>query len=189
MSRFLHLVAIWLCINACEQSGYSSRLKSEYNSGIRNDSLFLGFYFGKTRKEFFTHGWEVNKKGLIMQGSKNQTVSYVMHSPDGSKDIEMMFFPQFDNQLVIKNMLINFQYKGWAPWNRGHFSDSLLVAVKDTVMKWYGGNAFESTVTDNNVEVWYKVDGNRQISLAIQDEREVSGIIKDLFHADNDPFK
>lgn len=189
MSKYLAIGSIVLLLFSCDGSGYEATLKAEYDKKVRNDSLFLGFSFGDTRQEFFTHGWEVNKKGLIQQGRKNNTVSHILRSEDGSSDIEMFFFPEFDDETKIKSMPMYMVYTGWAPWNRRLFSDSLLIAAKDTLMNWYPGNGFNSyTDEKNNVEVWYKVDGNRQITMGVVDEKEVKIVIKDMYHPDNDPF-
>lgn len=183
-------IMVFLGLMACESSHYSGLVKTEYNSGEVNDSLFLGFSFGMTQKEFFNAGWEMNKKGLIMQGPQNQNVSYTLKSADGSRDIEMLFYPEFDVHGRVKNMPARFMYKGWAPWNLNLFSDSLLLVVKDTLMDWYGGNNFYLfEKPDENIRFWYKVDGNRQITLATINEREVKAVIKNLLHPDNDPFK
>ena len=179
------------CLMSCEPSGYERTLRTEYKKNTRHDSLFLGFYLGESREEFFGHGWEVNKQGLIRQGPKNQTVSYILRSPDGNRNIEMLFYPEFDDLSRIKTMPVRFYYMGWSPWNRHLFSDSLLIAIKDTLYQWYGGNEFERVSKNEKqpVEIWYKIDGNRQITLAIVDEKEVKAVIKDLYHKDHDPFK
>jgi hypothetical protein len=188
--NYFLIFALFMSIMSCEQSAYEKMLHEEYNKEHRVDSLFLGFYLGKTREDFFKHGWEMNKQGLIMQGPENMNVAYYLESEEGDKDIEMLFYPDFDESLKIKSMPMRFRYKGWAPWNRELFSDSLLIAIKDTLMHWYGGNEFVLFERPkDSILFWYKIDGNRQITLAPTDEREVKAVIKDLFHPDNDPFK
>ena len=64
-------------ISGCSpRSKYERRLKQELASGVRYDSLFMGLYFGMPEKEFYTHCWKLNIKGLIRQGESNTTVEY-----------------------------------------------------------------------------------------------------------------
>lgn len=189
ISKLVLIAGVWLGLNACETSGYERQLKAEYDSKMRNDSLILGFYMGTTGEEFYKHGWEINKQGLVRQGRGNQNISHLLLSADRKSDIEILFYPEFDQQSVIKGMQMRFLYTGWAPWNEHLFSDSLLVAVKDSLSRWYQGNPFQKyTDTEKQVDVWYKIDGNRQITLGISNEKEVKAIVKDLYHPDNDPF-
>ncbi len=172
----------------CEtRSVYDRLVERELATGEVNDSLFLDFYFGQTSKEFFENGWKQNKKGLIAQGPGNQTVRYVMpNDKKGESPIHMLFYPDFDEQGKVKLMNLTFNYSGWAPWNRKFFSDSLLVAVQDTLMNWYGGNAFITiTMDDQKNDLLVKVDGNRMISLTVEGEQNVQGYIKDLTNTEN----
>lgn len=177
---------IFLFLCSCD-SEYEKLLKKELKSGIVYDSIFLGFNFSHSRKEFFNIGWKQNKKGLIRQGPENKNIEHILKTKEkGKSSIQMLFYPGFDKDDKIKKMDIRFRYLGWSPWNRHLFSDSLLVAVKDTLMSWYGGNEFLLMEYETEpTQIWVKVDGNRRISLSIKDEREVSGVIKDLLNDEN----
>ncbi len=64
-------------ISGCTpKAKYERKLKHELAKGVRYDSLFLGLYLGMPEKDFYIHCWELNKKGLIRQGSNNTTVEY-----------------------------------------------------------------------------------------------------------------
>lgn len=190
ISKVLIVVVLFAGLMSCEQSDYEKVLREEYNTQVRNDSLFLGFYLGSTKEEFFSHGWKINKKGLVKQGRQNMNVSHVIKSADGSSDIEMLFYPDFDEETKIRTMPVRMLYTGWAPWNEHLFADSLAYAVMDSMMVWYGGNSFDVfTDAKTGVDVWFKVDGNRQITLGVVDEKEIKVMIKDMYHPDNDPFK
>lgn len=176
---------------ACNGSPYEKLLRKEINSGAKNDSLFLGFELSDTKKEFFEKGWVINQKGIIRQGPKNQTIEYVLQSQkeDGTS-IQMLFYPDFDKDLKTKAMDMTFAYNAWSPWNLDLQAEPLQVAVQDTLMSWYGGNPFLLQEFDEPpLKIWYKVDGNRQISMTILDERQVVAVIKDLSHPDNNPYK
>ena len=173
-------------IVGCENgSKFEHLVEKELSSGQRNDSLFLNFYFGITREEFFSRGWEQNKQGLIAQGPRNQNIKYIMPNKEkGNSPIQMLFYPVFDDQNKIKTMNLTFNYSGWSPWGRKYFSDSLAIALQDTLERWYGGNEFVLMPVEEK-EVWVKLDGNRLISLTIEDEQYVRGFIKDLTHPEN----
>ena len=178
---------VWLFLGCEKGSDYDQLIKRELASGVINDSLFLEFGFGDTQKEFYKNGWEQNKKGLISQGPRNMTVKYMMaNNTPGNSSIQMLFYPVFDQNQEVKTMNLTFSYSGWAPWNRRFCSDSLLVAVQDTLMSWYGGNEFiKVTMPNQNKELMVKVDGNRMISLAAEGDQNVQGYIKDLTNIEN----
>lgn len=179
-------LGIWLILMSCQQSEYEKLVKKELASGIKYDSIFLNFNFGDSREAFFSKGWNQNKKGLIRQGPKNMTVEYMMVPEDSLQSrIQMLFFPEFDDDNRINRMDLTFKYMGWAPWNRRYFSDSLMFAIQDTLISWYGGNEFIPVqFEDENETLWVKVDGNRRITLKIYNEQEVAGVIKLLENKD-----
>lgn len=178
---------VFVFLQSCETSAYNSAVKKELASGKVYDSLFLNFKFGDTRQEFFDKGWEQNKKNLIAQGPRNKNIQYMLKTRvPKSSPIQMLFYPDFDKNNRIRKMDLSFSYSGWAPWNRRFYSDSLLVAMRDTLMNWYGGNDFIAVDLSQKSgdKVWAKVDGNRLITLKIQDEKIVEGYIKNLIHPD-----
>ncbi|REE01564.1 hypothetical protein [Marinoscillum furvescens] len=179
---------MWMLVLAsCHTSAYEQTVRAELNSGIRYDSLFLGFRFGETRKTFFDKGWKLNKQGLVMQGPENKNVQYRISAADSTQfPIRFLFYPHFDGNDKIKEMRVAFDYEGWSPWSARFGSDSLLVAVKDTLMNWYGGNPFVLVEPKNEGDkpLWAKVDGNRRVVIYKKNERVVAGKISDLLHDD-----
>ena len=96
-TKSLMLLLISLCIiSGCSpRAKYERRLKHELASGVRCDSLFMGLYLGMPEKEFYTHCWQLNKKGLIRQGESNTTVLY--NTKDELKyPGTMNFYPRFN---------------------------------------------------------------------------------------------
>ena len=55
-------------------------------------------------------------------------------------------------------------------------ADALLPVVQDTLLKWYPGNPFMKM--ENGISV--KVDGNRQIQIKKESDRDVSVLIENL---------
>jgi hypothetical protein len=172
-----------LLISGCLISGCSPKakydriLKHELASGVRYDSLFLGLYFGMPEKVFYTHCWNLNHKGLIKQGESNTTAEYVMK--DELKYPALMdFYPKF-MQGKIFEMPVSFKYKGWAPWNKTLSSDNL----EKEVLKWY-----EKVYSDGFIKVkhpihgtaYVKIDGNRRITIFIENELRVWAVFTDM---------
>lgn len=163
----------------CNQSEYQKMLKRELDRNVRYDSLFLGISFGMDAKDFYTHCWQLNKKGLIMQGPSNLSVQYELHKPEVNSKVFMWFYPDFKDNKISK-MPVEFSYEAFAPWNKEMSSDSLLVEVKDLFEKWYGGKFIKETNEAGDKTVWVKVDGNRRIRLYKKSISTVRGDFTDM---------
>ena len=156
------LVFVTSCTSDSDQ--YNAVVKKELAKGVRVDSLFLGIHFGMTSKEFYGYCWELNKKGLLTDGNNNTAVLYKINN-ELKYPASMNFYPQFfDNRIGV--MGVDFQYNGWAPWNKALFADSLLPDVLRMYKKWYpGGNDFIKITNKQKATVYVKVDGNRRITV------------------------
>ena len=120
------LVIFSYVISGCTpKAKYERKLKNELAKGVRYDSLFLGLYLGMPEKDFYIHCWELNKKGLIRQGSNNTTVEYRMEDELKYPGI-MNFYPSFVDSKIAE-MPVKLTYAGWAPWNQKLSSDSLQI--------------------------------------------------------------
>ncbi|WP_301922167.1 hypothetical protein [Ferruginibacter sp.] len=182
--QFTYLFAILgiVTVCSCTSSGieqYDKLEKKELAKGTRVDSLFLGISFGMTSKTFFGHCWELNKKGIISDGSNNTMVLYKIDSAL-KFPATMNFYPDFiDNK--VAHMRVNFQYNAWAPWNKAQWADSLLPDVLQLYKKWYpGGNDFIGLTDKEKRTIYVKVDGNRRITLGKFDDMVVKADYSDL---------
>ena len=156
---------------------YERRLKRELASGIRYDSLFMGLSFGMTQKEFYEHCWDMNKDSIIKQGSANMSVQY-----DINEELEhpatMNFYPRFDSGKIVE-MPVRFIYNGWAPWTKELSPDKLAKDVKS----WYEdiyGKGFISVTHPFNGTAYTKIDGNRRITIYVENDLYVWAIFTDL---------
>lgn len=173
---------VLILFSAC-QSNYTKVVKRELNSGKNNNAIFHGLKFGQTQQEFFDTCWKLNKKGLATHGGNNQNVKMILYPQDSTKTaerIEMLFYPEFSSENTITAMNVKFSYLGWSLWNKNLESDDLLPVIKDSLLKWYPGNDFMKV---NDVLV--KVDGNRQIQLTIESNKDVAVLIEDLAYKYN----
>ena len=184
MKLVIVLLSLALIAQSCTDSGlrqYETLSKNEIASGRRVDSLFFGFYFGMTNKDFFSYCWQQNKKGIFTDGQNNMYVLYKMKNNELLHPASMNFYPDFYQNKIYK-MRVLFQYDGWAPWNKQLYSDSLLPHVVDLYKTWYkDGNRFIRIYDKEKGTIYVKVDGNRRITIGRYDDMIVKVDYTDLF--------
>ncbi len=165
-----------MTIIACNRD-YATIRQRELASGVRNDSLFMGLYLGMPRSEFYTHCHDMNQQGLVTSGSENTSVLYVMEGY--RQPINIDFYPDFSNDKIY-NMKIWMQYQTWAPWNKEYFAENLVPDALAILEKWCGGSSFVKQRSPEGRPFWAKVQGNREITLRILDERRLRADITDI---------
>jgi len=171
----LRLVISILFAVSCEQkTDYEQLVESELEKGVRNDSLFLGYYLGMERKEFFDYSWQLNQQQVIMGGSR---IEYELDH--FKKNATMRFYPDFKDNQIYK-MPVEISYDAWAPWNKELFSDSLIVEVLDHYKDEYGDNFIKTLHPENGKEAWINVSGNRRIAIFKKDDTIVQVEFLDL---------
>lgn len=178
MRIILIVLSSGLIIGSCTpRSKYDRKLRQELAGGVRNDSLFMGMYFGMPEKEFYLHCWELNKKGLIKQGPSNTTVEYIMKD-ELKYPASMNFYPSFTDG-KISEMPAKFQYTGWAPWNKSLSSDSLQIDV----LRWFEqkyGDQFMKIDHPQRGSAYVQISGNRRITIFRENEMTVWAVFTDM---------
>ncbi len=160
--RYLGIFFIIILTAGCgEGYKYNKLVESELAKGVRHDSLFLGIYLGMPKKEFYLHCWKLNTHGIIKQGSGNTTVYYKMADLDDT--VEVNFYPLFYKDSIWR-VPVRFNYLGWAPWRKDLYSDSLEVSLVNKFSEWYG-KGFHKVLNKDKQPAYYKIDGNRQITI------------------------
>ncbi len=168
-SVIIILCMLIACSDESDMSKYSNLVKKELKANKRVDSIFFGIYLGMPRKKFFMHCWEMNKKGIFRDGTNNSYVLYKLNK-DLKYPASMNFYPDFIDSTIWR-MRVNFQYDGWAPWNKHLNADSLLPDVLTMYKKWYGdGNSFIQITDEIRGTLYVKVDGNRRITIGKYDD-------------------
>lgn len=152
-------------------------IKRELATGIKNDSLFLGLKFGITMQEFYDHCLELNKQGIVIEGSKNMSVEYIFKD-SLDQPIAFNFYADRNSAGPIYRYFTSFNYYAFA-LNKHLYSDRLIEMLPDILMDWYGGNT-PFTVIKDGKEYLYKIDGNRMIELSIYDLSMVTAAYYDL---------
>lgn len=159
---------------------YQKLVDSELATGIRNDSLFLGMYFGMSSEEFYKRCWELNKSGLIMEGGNNATVHYKI---DGLKEKGAFeFYPIFKDE-KLQSMTGYVHYFAWAPWNRDLYAESLIEDFKELLETWYGVG-FILVPSPGTGKAYAHISGNRRIVLYYTKDERVEVLFTDLTNDD-----
>jgi hypothetical protein len=137
----------------------------------------MGIYLGMPAKDFYLHCWELNRRGIIKQGTNNTTVEYVLKN-ELKHPALMDFYPTFtDNR--ISEMPVRFAYAGWAPWNKELSSDNLQLDVLNWYKKTYGSGFIEVGHPVKGT-AYIKINGNRRISIFKNDDLHVWAIFTDM---------
>ena len=178
-SRVYALVTIVsLVILGCNPEAKLDKIiEKELNTGIRNDSLFLGLKFGITIPEFFDRCRELNKQGLVKEGSKNMSVEYIFEDSLG-QPIAFNFYADRNAEGPIHRYYTSFNYYAFA-LNRHLYADRLIKKLPSILMDWYGGNKPFTVRRDGQLYL-YKIDGNRMIELYVYDLSTVVATYYDL---------
>ncbi|NJL74328.1 MAG: hypothetical protein HC892_04045 [Saprospiraceae bacterium] len=176
VAAIMSIVFFFLFTNCQNLSEYDQMVKRELAKGIRQDSLFLGFYFGMPSKSFYDHCWKLNKQQIVKEGKNNTTVEY-----DVSKDLrhsgKMNFYPDFFEDKIYE-IPISFNYDAFA-WSQEFSNDTLLVDVLQLLQKQYGD--FKEFTHPKKGSVFVNVNGNRQIRIFTNDmDNSVRAVFTDL---------
>lgn len=159
---------------------YQQVVKKEMSKDVQQNDIFFGISFGMTSKNFYTHCWNMNKKGLFTDGATNTSVLYKLKKNELKFPASMNFYPQFKDGKIHK-MQVTYHYDGWAPWNRHLGSDSLLQDILQFYKKWYpGGQPFMQLNDKAKGIIYVKVDGNRRITIGKFDDMHVKADYTDL---------
>lgn len=171
------LISAFIHAGCSPKAKYEHRLKREMASGVRYDSLFMGFYFGMPEKEFYLHCWRMNKKGLARQGESNNTVLCQLKN-ELKYPASMDFYPRFTEGKIYE-IPVRFKYVGWAPWNKNLTSDNLQLKV----LKWYEGiygRGFIKVKHPTRGSAFIKIDGNRRITIFKQNDLYVWAVFTNM---------
>jgi hypothetical protein len=177
MRIFLPILALFIfsiTIQGCNSPAFNSPDKDL----TKSDSLFLGFYLGMPRMDFFDYCTELNSQQKITQGPGGTTS--VEHKILGtySGDVSMRFYPTFIEEKIYE-MPVTYTYDSWAPWNKEYSSSVLLPKILESYKLIYGGD-FKVVNDPYQGKIYYRMDGKRRINLFIKDDQFVQAIFTDM---------
>lgn len=167
---FFLLIAFFLMqCNSDSKTEYQREVEKELSKGVRNDSLFLGYYFGMTRREFYDHSWKLNKEQVI----RNGTGAEILQNIDGLKaDADRIFYPEFKDEKIVE-MPVTYSYHGWSPWNRHLWADSLKYDLKDYLEDKYKISFKEIENPTSGEIIFYQISANKEIRITEVDQLKV----------------
>lgn len=169
---------VTLVVGGCSPGKtYERRLEQELASGLRYDSLFMGLSFGMTEQEFYKHCYKLNRDSVVKQGSANLSVQYDINE-ELKYPATMNFYPRFNDGAIFE-MPVRFIYNGWAPWTKELSASKLALDVKH----WYEdiyGKGFITVAHPMKGEAYIKIDGNRRITIYIENDLYVWAIFTDM---------
>ncbi len=170
-----------LCLS-CE-SEYSALVKKEIADGEIYEDLILGLKMGQTKNDFFEICWDLNRQGIVRQGTGNKYALWITNldsTSQKSQKVDLFFYGTFDSDMIMNGMEMKIGFTGWSIWSEDHKSFQLVEDLKVYFMKMYGGNEFIEIDAGDGKKVQVKVDGNRQIKLYPIDNKDVRVLIEDL---------
>jgi hypothetical protein len=178
-TKWIWLLALSVMIfSACSpRARYERMMKKELTSTERHDSIFMGIYLGMTSKDFYLRCWDLNRQGLIRQGSSNTNVEYQMKKELPHPAV-MNFYPHFADDKIYE-MPVRYKYVGWAPWNKELSSSKLKKEILKLYEKKYG-RGFIRIEHPMRGNAYVKIDGNRRITIFTSDDLYVWVYFNDL---------
>jgi len=180
-SRVLMLL-FFICVSC--RSEYDQLVRSELETGERNENLLFDFKFNQSRQEFYDQCWVMNRDTVISQGPKNEYAMYILEPGmvrEENDKIEMLFYGIFDEDKVMRGMDIRFSYPKWSTWSEEYHSDKLIPKLQNYFNDEFPGDEF-ITVPLKSVDQnsYVKVDKNRQVLIYAKDSKDVVVKIEDI---------
>lgn len=179
---FMIISLLMLSLAGCSgELSYEEWVERETASGVQNDSLFLGYYFGMERQDFRDASWEMNQQGLMSGLTKIQ-----YQFEDLGNRATKEFWPDFVDDRVAK-VPIEVSYNAWAPWNQDLWSEQLMIDLEDYLSDLYSTRFREIYVPEIEKNALVSIDGNREIRISrINDQKvQLDFIDHNRYRSDN----
>lgn len=170
---FLCIIII-LVINGCNKKNESNEIKDkrlqEVNSGIKNDTLFLGYTFGMTKDQFDKRTRELYKKGTLYLNDEKY-YAYEMNLDKGVLGkAEAIYTPTFFENKLYK-LTVYVKGKG----NLASCTSPALIQIMLVTLyaQKYGYGFIKEKGALKNEDNYVLIQGNREIKIivAIDDAR------------------
>jgi hypothetical protein len=173
-TRITLLIAFFFILSSCGQFKSSDELNQEIITSLsvtenKQDTLFLGYRFGMSQEEFFTHSWDLNKEGLVLNGSGAEIVQYTDELKSRTKK---SFYPVFENDKITA-MPVIYTYTGWAPWNSHLTSDSLQLDLVEYIGDSLNVTFLEEVDPNTRKPIYQTLYHGQEITIMIVDHDKV----------------
>lgn len=155
----LFLFTIFNVLSCSSNTNYETMVKRGLNSGIQQDSLFLGYYFGMTSEDFHSLSWDMNQQGLITGYIK------IEYRFDDLKSVATkQYYPTFQNGVIVR-MPVEVGYDSWAPWNQQFWPDELINDLIEHYSDVYNARFRRVYVPELGDFAQVDIQGNREIRI------------------------
>lgn len=173
MNSKTQLFALVICLFTVALTGcsndlsYEDWLERETASGVQNDTLFLGYYFGMERQNFRDASWEMNQQGLMSGFTK---INYPFNELNHRATME--FWPDFTDDKVSR-IPIEVSYNAWAPWNRDFWSENLMEDLVEYYESKFETRFRHIYVPEIEANAFVSIEGNREIRISRINDQKV----------------
>lgn len=178
MNRIIYniiLGVISLLFFSCSSNNdYNSLVNRGLQSGIQNDSLFLGYHFGMSSEDFHSSSWELNQQGVLTGYTAVEYTFTELKSP-----AKMEFYPIFQNGRITR-MPISVEYHAWAPWNQQYWPEQLIMDLIEYYEDEYETSFRSVFVPEIEKFAQVSIEGNREIRIYQNSESSVMVEFVDL---------
>jgi len=178
MNRILTTITIFTFVFATtscsSDTSYSSMVNRGLQSGVQNDSLFLGYHFGMTSDDFLSSSWELNQQG-ILTGYTN--VIYMFNELKSTAKME--FYPTFQNGEIARLPIV-VEYEAWAPWNQQYWPEQLILDLVEYYENEYETSFRRVYIPEIEKFAEVSIEGNREIRIYQHSESTVKVEFVDL---------
>jgi hypothetical protein len=160
--NFLLLFSI--CLFSCK-SEYQQKYDAALASGIKNDSIFGGYYFGMPDTTFFNFSRAKNLAGVFKDYRATKILNEIKLD---SQNVNMYFYPEFDNQGRINKMPFGFEYADKVEYMSKYDANRLIPFVVDWFKQNYPGD-YLSLTDKQGKQVYVAFHGNRRTRIYKKD--------------------
>lgn len=157
--QLLSVLTLLSLVQCSSNTNYETLVKRGLNSGVIQDSLFLGYYFGMTSDDFHSESWDMNQQGIITGYTK---IEYRFN--DLKNSATMQFYPTFQNGKIVR-MPVEIGYDSWAPWNRQYWPEELLNDLMEHYSEVYNARFRRVYIPDLEDFAYVDIQGNREIRM------------------------
>ena len=178
------LMSAFLLTQCDRVKSYEQLVEKEMASDIRNDTLFLGIYFGMSSEDFYKHCWTLNKNGTLKDGFGNMTAAYKIDQLKYPAHFE--FYPTFNDD-KIHAMPAYVHYDAFAPWNHDLSAINLLEETKSMMEDWYDVTFYPIVPRTIFGKAYVSISGNRKIVIYYSLENRVEIVYTNLNNGDDVP--
>jgi hypothetical protein len=157
---YLSIVLFFFTLVSCSSElTYEKMVNEGLESGIKQDSLFLGYYFGMGVQDFHSVSMEMNRQGILTGYTK---INYKLEAL--KSNVNMVFYPTFEDNVIVR-VPVTMGYEAWAPWHE-HFQPQVL--IQDLIE--YYEDVYKTQFTNIYIPeidrfAYVSIEGNREIRL------------------------